>query len=99
MIVANLFGVLEGPEALIILAVVVLLFGGKKVPELARSLGLAKREFHEASDPTARAAEAPPPPAIDPAPESTPADDTVTISRAELDRLRAAAHDHGQNLN
>jgi sec-independent protein translocase protein TatA len=48
MVVGNLFGVLEGPELLIILLVVLLLFGGKKLPELARSLGQAKREFHEA---------------------------------------------------
>ena len=47
MILANLLGALEGPELLIILALVTLLFGGKKLPELARSLGQAKREFHE----------------------------------------------------
>ena len=35
-----------GPtELIIILAVVMLLFGAKKVPDLARSLGQAKREF------------------------------------------------------
>jgi sec-independent protein translocase protein TatA len=36
------FGV---PEMLIVLAVLLLLFGAKKVPDLARSLGQAKREF------------------------------------------------------
>ena len=36
------------PELLIILAVVVLLFGGAKLPKLARSLGTAKREFEHA---------------------------------------------------
>lgn len=34
-------------EWLIILAVVVLLFGGAKIPELARSLGKAKSEFQK----------------------------------------------------
>ncbi len=35
-----------GPtELLIVLAIVVVLFGSKKVPELARSLGQASREF------------------------------------------------------
>ena len=36
---------LGGPELLIVLAVVLLLFGAKKVPDLARSLGQAQKEF------------------------------------------------------
>lgn len=39
-------GGVGGPELLIVLAVVLLLFGSAKVPQLARSLGQAKREFH-----------------------------------------------------
>jgi sec-independent protein translocase protein TatA len=38
---------LGGPELLIVLAVVLLLFGSRKVPELARSLGKAQREFKD----------------------------------------------------
>jgi sec-independent protein translocase protein TatA len=38
---------LGAPELLIILVVVLVLFGGKKLPDLARSLGSAKREFQE----------------------------------------------------
>jgi sec-independent protein translocase protein TatA len=34
-----------GPELLIVLAVVALLFGGSRLPHLARSLGSAKSEF------------------------------------------------------
>lgn len=35
-----------GPtELLIVLAVVVVLFGGSKIPKLARSLGTAQKEF------------------------------------------------------
>jgi sec-independent protein translocase protein TatA len=37
------------PELLIILFVVVLLFGAKKLPELARGLGQGIREFKKAS--------------------------------------------------
>ena len=35
------------PELIIVLLVVLLLFGGAKLPQLARSLGQAKKEFHE----------------------------------------------------
>ncbi|HEX9235095.1 MAG TPA: twin-arginine translocase TatA/TatE family subunit [Actinomycetota bacterium] len=34
-----------GPEWVVIAAVVILLFGAKKLPELARSLGRSSREF------------------------------------------------------
>jgi sec-independent protein translocase protein TatA len=34
-----------GPELLIVLAVVALLFGSSRLPHLARSVGSAKREF------------------------------------------------------
>lgn len=44
-----------GPtELIVILAIVMLLFGAKKLPDLARSLGQAQREFrdggHEAAN-------------------------------------------------
>ena len=39
------FAAVEGPDLLIVLAIVALLFGGSKLPQLARSLGEAKREF------------------------------------------------------
>ena len=38
---------LGGPEMLIVLAVILLVFGSKKVPELARSLGKAQKEFKD----------------------------------------------------
>ncbi len=41
---------LGAPELLIILAVVMLLFGARKVPDLARSLGQAQREFKAGTD-------------------------------------------------
>ncbi len=40
-----------GPaELIIVLVIVLLLFGGKKLPELARSLGQAKRELQNAQN-------------------------------------------------
>ena len=38
-------GGIGAPELLIVLLVILLLFGGAKLPKLARSLGQAKNEF------------------------------------------------------
>ena len=38
---------LGAPELIIILIVVLVLFGGAKLPKLARSLGQAQREFKQ----------------------------------------------------
>ncbi len=40
-----MYAFLEGPELLIVLAIVLLVFGGTQLPKLARSLGQAQREF------------------------------------------------------
>ena len=42
--------VFDGPVVWAIIIVAVLLFGGSKIPELARGLGKAKREFKKASE-------------------------------------------------
>lgn len=38
------------PEIMLIMLAILLLFGGKKLPELARGLGKGIREFKDASD-------------------------------------------------
>ncbi len=38
------------PELLIVLGIVVLVFGGSKIPKLARSLGTAQKEFKAGLD-------------------------------------------------
>jgi sec-independent protein translocase protein TatA len=45
-----LFSNLAGPEGLLIFFVVLLLFGAKKLPELARGLGQAVKEFSKAKE-------------------------------------------------
>lgn len=44
-----LFGMPGGMEWVLILFIVVLLFGAKKIPDLARGLGKGIREFKDAS--------------------------------------------------
>jgi sec-independent protein translocase protein TatA len=41
---------IAGPDLLIILAIVVLLFGSTQLPKLARSLGQASKEFRKGAD-------------------------------------------------
>lgn len=41
---------LAGPDGIMILIIVLLLFGAKKLPELARGMGQAVREFSKAKD-------------------------------------------------
>jgi sec-independent protein translocase protein TatA len=43
------FGEILGPDLLIVLAIVLVLFGGSQLPKLARSIGSAKREFDKGS--------------------------------------------------
>ncbi len=42
-----MFRNINGPELLILLVVVLLLFGARKLPDLARSLGSSAKEFRK----------------------------------------------------
>jgi sec-independent protein translocase protein TatA len=53
---------LGAPEMLIVLAVILLLFGSTKLPNLARSLGQAQNEFRKG---IAHGAKSDDPPAVD----------------------------------
>jgi sec-independent protein translocase protein TatA len=40
-----MYAFLEGPELFVVLAIVLVVFGGSQIPKLARSLGQAQREL------------------------------------------------------
>ncbi len=63
-----------GPDLLIVLAIVALLFGSTRLPKLARSLGSAKAEFEKG---------------ISEGTKTTSSSEKVTMTRAELDALVA----------
>ncbi|HEY1108982.1 MAG TPA: twin-arginine translocase TatA/TatE family subunit [Opitutaceae bacterium] len=65
---------LGGPEVVIILAVLLLLFGGSKLPELAKGLGKSIKEFKAASREEAAPA---------PAPVSAPAAAAIVPSQSD----------------
>ena len=69
---------LGAPELIIILVIVLLLFGGTRLPKLAKSLGEAKKEFEKSQDS----------PAVEKA-DAKPGSETVTMSKAEFDALIA----------
>ena len=54
-------GNLGGPDLFIILVIVLVLFGAKKLPDLARSLGQSMNEFRKAREDIDRLASQPPP--------------------------------------
>ena len=56
------FGNFFGPDTLIIFLVILLLFGAKKLPELAKGMGQAVREFSKAKDDIEREVTRPPTP-------------------------------------
>ena len=75
-----------GLELVVILAIVLLIFGGAKLPKLARSLREAKDEFEGGKDD---------PKGVKTSPKSitngakSDDDDKVTLSKSELDALLA----------
>ena len=72
---------LPGPtELIIILFIVMLVFGGAKLPKLARSLGEAKTEFEKSARKDSKQDSVKELPKND-------GDEKVTLSKAELDAL------------
>jgi sec-independent protein translocase protein TatA len=94
---SGLVGEIIGPDILIILAIVLLLFGSTKLPKLARSLGESKLEFHRGlneasatpavSEPTPQPSTPAPPPAI----TAGDPDERITLTRADEATRRSEA--------
>jgi sec-independent protein translocase protein TatA len=72
----------SGSELLIVLLIVLVLFGGTRLPSLARGLGQAIREFKKASSEDA---------------DSKPAADADTAKPAETQKPGSGSSAHGPN--
>jgi sec-independent protein translocase protein TatA len=81
-----MFG-LSPQELFIVFLIILLLFGGKKIPEIARALGKAMREFRQGVDDIkediSRSAEEPSEPAAPAEVPAAPATAAGTASAAE----------------
>jgi len=88
MAMASLLAVLgmSGGELIIIFAVILVLFGAKKIPDFAKGLGQGIKEFKKASrevqDELERAASDSPPPTPPPAPTPQPDANAVAQTAA-----------------
>tara|TARA_B100000945_G_C20017790_1_gene428547 strand:+ start:398 stop:589 length:192 start_codon:yes stop_codon:yes gene_type:complete len=49
MLLLTILGMIGAPQIILIIAVVLLLFGGRKIPELMRGLGSGIKEFKNAT--------------------------------------------------
>lgn len=65
------FGIPSGPDLIILLIIVLVLFGAKRLPEIARSLGQSVHEFKKAKQEFEEAASTPATPPATTAPQST----------------------------
>ncbi len=49
MLLALILGMIGWPQVVLIAVVILLLFGGKKIPEMMRGLGRGMKEFKDAT--------------------------------------------------
>jgi sec-independent protein translocase protein TatA len=86
MMSSVMFAEIIGPDLLIVLVVVALLFGSTRLPKLARSLGSAKAEFEKGISEGASPAPSPP-------------EEKVTMTQAELDALIAEREERARTAD
>jgi sec-independent protein translocase protein TatA len=94
---------LAGPDLIVILLIILVLFGAKKLPELARGMGSAIKEFQKAKDEftdelhTAGKPDATKPPAATvPRIENAPTASTASEIRRDPDQSRVPGEHSGQ---
>ncbi|MFL5522606.1 MAG: twin-arginine translocase TatA/TatE family subunit [Gemmatimonadaceae bacterium] len=78
-----MFGNLGFPELLIIMVVILLLFGAKRIPEIAGSMGKGIREFKKNINDATREVTA----------ESNPPETQSRLTAADLERRRSATEE------
>ncbi len=85
------FGNFLGPDTLIIFLIILIFFGAKRLPELAKGLGQAIREFSKAKDDFSNEITRPPEP---PAPPSQlTSDPKVTVDHDHKGKVMSEAHE------
>ena len=92
-----------GPDLIVLLLIILVLFGAKKLPELARGMGSAIKEFQKAKDEvtdelhTAGKTDAAKPPAATvPRIENAPTASTASEIRRDPDQARVPGDHSGQ---
>ena len=84
---------LEGPDLIVVLVIVLVLFGGTKLPQIARSIGQAKSEFERGVRGVVRPAD----PAVKPPPGSPATLTQAGLDKLVDDRVRRATRDPAAN--
>ena len=91
------FGMPGPMEMFIILVVVLVLFGAKKIPELARSLGKATKEFKEAKSAFNDAVHSPPEQQIEHQGNVAPPADDLEVDEKEEPKEEAKAESKSED--
>lgn len=97
----SMLGMLNTPEIIALLALALIFFGAKKLPEMARGLGQGIKEFKKASRDVTnelhQAMEAEPPPTPPPPPRPSPVEPSAELSTAPPAAAVAAPPEPGEN--
>ncbi|GAA2437393.1 Sec-independent protein translocase subunit TatA [Streptomyces sp. NPDC051041] len=83
-----MFGRLGAPEIILILVVIILLFGAKKLPDMARSLGKSARILKSEAKAMKEESKTSPAPAGPPAGEEPPAQRTIQAAPGDVTSSR-----------